>query len=234
MSVHIGAQPGETAEIVLLPGDPLRAEFAANEFLESPVCYNRVRGMLGFTGTWKGRRVSIQGSGMGMPSLSIYAHELMADYGATTLVRIGSCGSFQPNVKIRDLVVAMTACTDSAQNRIRFSGMDYAPCADYRLFAAACGIAQERDLDFHAGAILSSDTFYQDDLDSWKLWARFGVLAVEMETNALYTLAAQHGARALTVCTVSDSLVTGEAMSAADRETSFGEMIKLALDAATT
>ena len=233
MSIHIGAKPGEIAEIVLLPGDPLRAEFAANEFLEKPVCYNRVRGMLGFTGTWKGTRVSIQGSGMGMPSLSIYAHELMAEYNVRTAIRIGSCGSFQPEVKVRDLVIAMTASTDSAQNRIRFAGMDYAPAADYELFAAACDLAREQGLSFHAGGILSSDTFYQDDPDGWKLWARFGVLAVEMETNALYTLAAKHGARALTVCTVSDSLVTGEALPAEERQSSFGEMIRLALDAAT-
>ena len=233
MSIHIGAEPGAIAEIALLPGDPLRAEFAANEFLENPVCYNRVRGMLGFTGTWNGTRVSIQGSGMGMPSLSIYAHELMEEYNVRTLIRIGSCGSFQPEVKVRDLVIAMTASTDSAQNRIRFAGMDYAPAADYGLFAAACDLARKQDLSFHAGGILSSDTFYQDDPDGWRLWARFGVLAVEMETNALYTLAAKHGARALTVCTVSDSLVTGEALPAEERQSSFGEMIRLALDAAT-
>jgi purine-nucleoside phosphorylase len=231
VSIHIEASPGAIAPIVLLPGDPLRAEFAANEYLDDVTCYNRVRGMLGFTGTWNGTQVSIQGSGMGMPSLSIYAHELICDYSVSTLIRIGSCGSFREEVKLRELVIAMTASTDSAQNRIRFEG-DFAPCADYELLAAACRLADERKLPFHAGGILSSDTFYQDDPESWKHWASFNVLAVEMETSALYTLAAQHGARALTICTVSDSLVTAEALSAADRQSSFGEMIRLALDTA--
>ncbi|TFH03626.1 MAG: purine-nucleoside phosphorylase [Spirochaetales bacterium] len=233
MSLHIGAEQGQIAEIVLLPGDPLRAEFAAKTFLTDPVCYNTVRGMLGYTGTWKGTQVSIQGSGMGIPSLSIYATELIREYGATTLIRIGSCGSYQSRVKVRDLVIAMTACTDSAQNKIRFSGMDYAPCADYSLFSDACRLAVSRSLAFHAGPIVSSDTFYQDDPNAWMLWAEYGVLAVEMETSALYTLAARYGTRALAICTVSDSLVSGETMSSEDRETSLGEMIELALDTAT-
>jgi purine-nucleoside phosphorylase len=234
MSIHIEAKVGEIADIVLLPGDPLRAEYGANEFLDDPVCYNRVRGMLGFTGNWNGTRVSIQGSGMGMPSLSIYAHELMAEYGVKTVIRIGSCGSYQAHVKVRDIVIAMTASTDSAQNRLRFGGRDYAPCADHSLYSAACRIAEERGLTFHAGGIISGDTFYQDDPDGWKLFAEFGVLAVEMETNALYTIAAKHKARALTICTVSDSLVTGEALPAAERQTSFGDMIRLALDTAVS
>jgi purine-nucleoside phosphorylase len=230
MSIHIGAKPGEIAEIVLLPGDPMRAEYAAKEFLTGAVCYNRVRGMLGFTGTWKGIRVSIQGTGMGIPSLSIYVSELLSEYGAKTLIRIGSCGSYQEAVKLRDLVIAMTASTDSGANRLRFDGMDYAPSADYGLLSTACSLAAERGYAFHAGGIVSSDTFYQDDPDAWKHWAEFGALAVEMEANGLYTLAARAKARALAVCTVSDSLVTGEALSSADRETSLREMIELALD----
>lgn len=232
MSIHIGAKPGEIAEIVLLPGDPLRAEFAAKEFLSDPVCYNRVRGMLGFTGTWKGARVSIQGTGMGIPSHSIYVSELLREYGARTLIRIGSCGSIQQSVALRDIVIAMTASTDSGHNKLRFAGMDYAPVADYGLLSKACGLAVERGDRFHAGGILSSDTFYQDDPDAWKHWAEFGVLAVEMEANGLYTLAARAGARALAICTVSDSLVTGEALSSEDRETGLREMIELALDTA--
>jgi purine-nucleoside phosphorylase len=232
MSIHIGAKPGEIADIVLLPGDPMRAQFAANEFLSDVACYNRVRGMLGFTGIWKGVRVSIQGTGMGIPSLSIYVSELLRDFGARTLIRIGSCGSFQESVKLRDLVIAMTASTDSGANRLRFNGMDYAPCADYGLLAAACTLATERGYRFHAGGIVSSDTFYQDDPDAWKYWAEFGALAVEMEANGLYTLAARAKARALAVCTVSDSLVSGEALSSQDRETSLRQMIELALDTA--
>ncbi|MFW6312928.1 MAG: DeoD-type purine-nucleoside phosphorylase, partial [Spirochaetota bacterium] len=163
MSLHISAERGEIADIVLLPGDPLRAKFAAEQFLEDAVCYNRVRGMLGFTGTYKGTRVSVQGTGMGMPSLSIYVSELLRDYGSRTLIRIGSCGSYQEHVNVRDIVIAMTASTDSAHNRIRFGGMDFAPCADYELFARACELATERELTYHAGGIVSSDTFYQDD-----------------------------------------------------------------------
>ncbi len=232
MSIHIGAKPGEIAEIVLLPGDPLRAEFAAKEFLSDAVCYNRVRGMLGFTGTWKGVRVSIQGTGMGIPSHSIYVSELLREYSARTLIRIGSCGSFQESVALREIVIAMTASTDSGANRLRFAGMDYAPAADYGLLSRACDLAAERGHRFHAGGILSADIFYQDDPEAWKHWAEFGVLAVEMETSGLYTLAAQAGAKALAICTVSDSLVTGEALSSDDRETSFREMIELALDTA--
>lgn len=234
MSIHIGAEKGDIADIVLLPGDPLRAEFAAQEFLDSPVCYNCVRGMLGFTGTWKGRRVSIQGSGMGIPSLSIYVNELINDFGAKTLLRIGSCGSLQEDVKVRDLVIAMTASTDSAHNHLRFAGIDYAPAADSGLLLTACTLAEQRNHRYHAGGIFSADLFYNDDADAWKLWARYGVLAVEMETSGLYTIAAKARARALSICTVSDSIVTGEALSSEDRQVSFGEMIELALDTAVT
>lgn len=229
MSVHLEAKAGDYAEIVLLPGDPLRAEYAATHFLENPLCVNHVRGMLGYTGTYHGRRVSIQGTGMGIPSISIYAHELMHDYGVKTLVRIGSCGSFRTEIGVRELIIAMSASTDSAHNRLRFAGRDYAATADAALFVAACNLAEERGLTYHAGPILSSDTFYQEDPDGWKRWAAFGVLGVEMEASALYTLAAEAGARSLAVCTVSDSLATGESLSATERQSSFGEMIELAL-----
>ena len=232
MSIHIGAERGDIAEIVLLPGDPLRAEYAATTFLEGAVCYNKVRGMLGFTGTWKGTRVSIQGTGMGIPSHSIYVTELINDFGAKTLLRIGSCGSVQEEVRLRDLVIAMAASTDSAHNQVRFPGIDFAPVADGDLFIEACRRADERKLCYHAGGIFSGDAFYNEVPDSWKAWARFGVLAIEMETSGLYTIAAKAGARALSICTVSDSIITGEALSSKDRQTSFSEMIELALDTA--
>ena len=232
MSVHISAERDDIADIVLLPGDPLRAKFAAESFLEDVHCYNEVRGMLGFTGTYKGTRVSIQGTGMGMPSLGIYVNELLRDYGSKTLLRIGSCGSYREEVELRDIVIAMTASTDAAHNRLRFGGMDFAPCADYELFARACALATERDYPFHAGSVLSTDTFYQEDPDAWKHWTQYGVLAVEMETNLLYTLAARAGGRALSICTVSDSLVTKEDLPPGEREKSFRQMIELALDTA--
>lgn len=230
MSVHIGAEAGSIAETVLLPGDPLRARFVAETYLTDVETYNEVRGMLGFTGTWNGIRVSVQGSGMGMPTLAIYVNELIQSYGVKRIIRIGSCGSMQPEVALRDLVVAMTASTDSAMNRQRFSGMDYAPVASWELLRSAADIAAARSLSCHVGGILSSDTFYQDDPEAWKQWAAFGVLAVEMETNQLYTLAARHGVEALTLLTVSDSLVTREELSSADRESSFHDMVELALE----
>lgn len=230
MSVHIGAEKGDIAETVLLPGDPLRARFIAETYLTDPVCYNNVRGMYGYTGTYKGKRISVQGSGMGQASLAIYANELISDYGVRNLIRVGSCGSYHRDVKVRDIVIAMSASTDSAMNRERFRGNFYAPTADYKLFKAMTDSAESLNLPFHAGNILATDTFYQDDRDAWKNWAEYGVLAVEMESAALYTLAAKHGARALTVCTVSDSLATGESTSSEEREKSFTDMMKLALD----
>lgn len=234
MSVHIGADDGAVAPTVLLPGDPLRAQFVAENYLTDVEIYNEVRGMLGFTGTWNGTRVSVQGSGMGMPSLAIYVNELIQSYGVRRLIRIGSCGSMQPEIAVRDLVIAMTASTDSAMNRQRFHGMDYAPAASWRLFKAAVDAASEKGLALHAGGILSSDTFYQDEPTAWTRWAEYGVLAVEMETNQLYTLAAKHGVEALTLLTVSDSLVTGEELTSEDRQSGFHEMADLALTVAAT
>ncbi|TVQ35909.1 MAG: purine-nucleoside phosphorylase [Spirochaetaceae bacterium] len=232
MSIHIGALKGEIAETVLLPGDPLRARFVAETFLQDAVCYNEVRGMLGFTGLYKGRRVSVQGTGMGIPSHLIYVHELLAEYGVKRAIRVGSCGAMQPDIRLNDILIAMSASTDSHINRLRFHGADYAPCADYGLFARACSVAEALEIPFRAGNILSSDVFYGDDPQAWKLWADFGVLAVEMETSGLYTEAARFKAQALSILTVSDSLLTGQALSSTDRERSFRSMMELALELA--
>ena len=232
MSVHLGAKPGDVAETVLLPGDPLRAQFVAENFLENPVCYNRVRGMLGYTGTCGGRRVSVQGTGMGMPSHGIYVHELIAFYGVRRLIRIGSCGALQKELPLRDIVLAMSASTNSSMNRLRFGGMDYAPTADFDLFMRAVDAARRLNIAVKAGNILSSDTFYDDDPETWKLWAEYGVLAVEMETSILYTLAAKFNVKALSILTVSDNIPAGTAVSSADRQSSFRDMVRLALELA--
>ncbi|WP_413870554.1 purine-nucleoside phosphorylase [Albidovulum sp.] len=232
MSTHIGAAPGEIADTVLMPGDPYRAKWAAETFLEDAACINEVRGMLGFTGTWKGNRVTIHGSGMGMPSLSIYANELIRDYGARTLIRIGSAGAMQDGVKLRDVVIAMTSSTLSMPSQGVFREMRFAPCADYGLLERAVAAARAMGTRFHVGGIHSSDAFYDDRPDLMEALTRHGVLAVEMEAAELYTVAARLGARALAVLTVSDHLVTGEALPALDRERSFGEMVEIALRAA--
>ncbi|HSV55600.1 MAG TPA: purine-nucleoside phosphorylase [Magnetospirillaceae bacterium] len=230
MSIHIEAKPGEIAPDILLPGDPLRARFIAESILEGAVQFNRVRNMLGYTGLWKGRRVSVMGTGMGLPSLSIYVNELLREYGVRRLIRVGTCGGLRRETAVRDLVLAISASTDSAVNRIRFRGMDYAPAASFPLLLAAYQAAVSRGCPVHVGPVISSDSFYTEDPEQWRLWARFGVLAVEMETAELYTLAAKVGAQALSVLTVSDNLVTGDDTSSADRETSFRAMAELALD----
>jgi len=232
MTVHIGAKPGQIAETVLMPGDPYRAKWAADTFLEDAECINEVRGMLGFTGTWKGNRVTIQGSGMGMPSLSIYANELIRDYGAKTLIRIGSCGGMQPQVKVRDVVIAMTCTTVATPSSTIFRELNYSPCADYGLLEAAVAAARTRDVGVHVGGIYSSDTFYDERPDLNEQMTRHGVLGVEMEAAELYTLAARHGVRALGIMTVSDHLQTGEALPSDQREKSFGDMVEIALEAA--
>ncbi|MFP4151593.1 MAG: purine-nucleoside phosphorylase [Alkalispirochaeta sp.] len=230
MSIHIGAEQGAVAETVLLPGDPLRAQFVAENYLEDVVQYNAVRGMLGFTGTYRGTPVSVQGSGMGMPSLAIYVNELITAYGARRLIRIGSCGAIQERIGLHELIIAMSASTDSAMNRLRFHGMDYAPVPDWKLFRAAVETLEVEGTTFHAGGILSSDTFYTDDPDQWKIWAAHGVLAIEMETNQLYTLAARHRIAALSLLTVSDSLVSREELDASARQSSFHSMAVTALE----
>lgn len=232
MTVHIGAKPGEIAETVLLPGDPYRAKWAAETFLEAPKLVNKVRGMLGFTGRWKGNEVTIHGSGMGMPSLSIYVNELIRDYGAKTLIRIGSTGGMQPHVALRDVIIAMTASTITSPSSGFFKEVNFAPSADWSLLKAAADAAAKKDSKIHIGGIYSSDVFYDERPDLTEQMTRHGVLAVEMEAAELYTLALRHGVRALAVLTVSDHLQTGEALPSDDREKSFGDMVEIALEAA--
>ncbi len=231
MSLHIAAKPGEIADAILLPGDPLRAQFIAETFFKDPVRYTAVRNMFGFTGTYKGKRVSVQGTGMGMPSISIYANELFRDYGVKKAIRVGTAGSIQEHVKIRDLVIAMSASTDSAVNKVRFSGMDYAPTSSFPLLKKAYDAAIARSWTPHVGPVISSDSFYTEDPDQWRLWAKFGVLAVEMEAAELLTLAAKYGREALAILTISDSLVTHEATTAEERQTTFTKMMEIALEA---
>jgi purine-nucleoside phosphorylase len=232
MTVHIGAKPGEIAETVLLPGDPYRAKWAAQTFLDNPKLVNEVRGMLGFTGTWKGNRVTIHGSGMGMPSLSIYVNELIRDYGAKRLIRIGSCGGMQEKVKVRDIILAMTASSISTPSRGIFRELNFAPSADWSLLLAAAQAAERKGVSPHVGGIYSNDVFYDERPDLNEQMTRHGVLGVEMETAELYTLAARHGCRALSVLTVSDHLLTGEELPSDQREKSFGDMVEIALEAA--
>ncbi len=232
MTVHIGAEQGQIAETVLMPGDPYRAKWVAENFLEDAELVHEVRGMLGFTGTWRGNRVSIQGSGMGMPSMSIYANELIRDFGAKTLIRIGSCGGMQDHVKVRDVVIAMTATTVSTPSATIFRELNFSPCADYSLLAAAVEAAKNVEVGVHVGGIYSSDTFYDERPDLNKEMRRHGILGVEMETGELYTLSNRYGVRALGIMTVSDHLLTGEALPSDQREKTFGDMVEIALNAA--
>ncbi|MCH8534456.1 MAG: purine-nucleoside phosphorylase [Flavobacteriaceae bacterium] len=229
MSIHINAKKGDIAETILLPGDPLRAKWIAENFLEDPICYNEVRGMLGFTGKYKGKPISVQGSGMGIPSINIYAHELINEFGVKNLIRVGSAGSMQKTIQLRDVVIAMAASTDSSLNRSRFNGGDFAPTANFDLFRKAIQIAAQKNIEVKAGNVLSSDTFYTDDPEEWKKWAKFNVLCVEMEAAGLYSTCAKLGANALSILTISDSLVTGEVTTAEERETTFSHMIEIAL-----
>jgi purine-nucleoside phosphorylase len=215
-----------------MPGDPLRATWIAETFLDDARCYTEVRGMYGFTGTWHGRPVSVQGSGMGQPSLAIYVHELFTSYDVETVVRVGSCGALTEGLALRDVVIASGACTDSSMNRITFEGLDYAPVADFRLLRGAVEAAEARGTEAHVGLLFSSDSFYASRPELTRRMVDYGVLAVEMEASALYTLAAKHGRKALAICTVSDHIVTGEQTSAAEREQTFGEMVEIALTAA--
>ncbi|MFD2214387.1 purine-nucleoside phosphorylase [Metabacillus endolithicus] len=231
MSVHIGAKENEIAETVLLPGDPLRAKYIAETFFEDVSCYNEVRGMLGFTGTYKGERISVQGTGMGVPSISIYINELMNSYGVQNLIRVGTCGAIQKDVKVRDVILAMSASTDSQMNRLTFGGVDYAPTANFELLKKAYDTGLEKGLNLKVGNIFTADMFYNDNAELEK-WARYGILAIEMESAALYTLAAKFGRKALSVLTVSDHILTGEETTAEERQTTFNDMIVVALDAA--
>jgi purine-nucleoside phosphorylase len=231
LSIHIEAKQGEIADKILLPGDPLRAQYIAETFLEGAACYNRVRGMLGFTGTYKGHRISVQGTGMGVPSISIYVNELIQSYGVQTLIRVGTCGAIQKDVNVRDVILAMSASTDSNMNRLTFRGRDYAPTAHFDLLRTAYEVGAEKGLKLKVGNVFTADMFYNDQPD-WETWARYGVLAVEMETAALYTLAAKFGRKALSVLTVSDHILTGEETTAQERQTTFNDMIEVALETA--
>jgi len=232
MTIHIGAAPGDIAETVLMPGDPYRAKWAAETFLSDVRQINAVRGMLGYTGTWNGNAVTIQGSGMGMPSLSIYANELIRDYNAQTLIRIGSCGGMQDHVGLRDVILAMTATTVSSPSSTIFREVNFAPSADWSLLRAAAAAAEAKGTTTHIGGIYSSDTFYDERPDLNEQMVRHGILGVEMEAAELYTLAARYNRRALAVLTVSDHLITGEALPSEHRERSFADMVEIALNAA--
>ena len=230
MSTHLGAARGAIAPCVLMPGDPLRAKWIAETFLEDSVLHNEVRGMLGYTGTCQGQRVSVLGSGMGQPSLAIYVNELFGSYDVQSIVRVGSCGALVESVALRDVVIATGACTNSSMNRLTFDGLDYAPVADFGLLRAAYDAATARaDTTTHVGLIFSTDSFYNPRMDLVRRMAEYGVLAVEMEASALYTLAAQFGRKALAINTVSDHIVTGQELPAPERERTFTAMVEIAL-----
>ncbi|RHW40326.1 purine-nucleoside phosphorylase [Neobacillus notoginsengisoli] len=231
MTVHLEAKAGDVAESVLLPGDPLRAKYIAETFLENAVSYNNVRGMLGFTGTYKGNRVSVQGTGMGMPSAMIYIQELIEGYGAKNLIRVGTCGAIQEDVKIRDVIAAQAAATNSNIIRSRFPGYDFPPIANFELLKKSYEIGSEKGLNILVGNVVSSDLFYMDSQDEVIALGKHGVLAVEMEAAGLYYLAAKFGVKALTLLTVSDHILTGEQTSSMERQTTFNDMIEVALEA---
>ncbi len=232
MSIHINAKPGQIAETVLLPGDPLRAKWIADTFLDDIICYNEVRGMFGFTGFYKGKKVSVQGTGMGIPSTLIYCKELITEYGVKNLIRVGSAGSYQKELKIRDIIIAIAASTTSGINSQRFMGASYAPTVNFDLLKKALKESDNLGIPIKAGNVLSSDEFYTDDFNDYKHWAEYGVLCVEMETSGLYTIAAKYNVKALSILTISDSLVTRERTSAKEREMTFSDMTKIALSLA--
>lgn len=229
---HIQAAPEQIAKTVLMPGDPLRSEFVAKQFLSDARLFNNVRGVQGYTGNWKGHSVSVMASGMGMPSVGIYSYELYRIFQVENIIRIGSAGALSPHVKIRDLVFGMGACTDSSYGKQFGLGGSFAPIASFPLLERGVALAKERSLPYHVGNLLSSDTFYNEDPRATSAWAKMGVLAVEMEAAALYMNAARAGKRALAICTISDSLVTGEATDAMARQQSFTDMMEVALDLA--
>ncbi len=227
---HIGALEGEIAEKVIMAGDPLRAKFMAERFLENPIQYNSVRGMLGYTGTYKGKRISVQGHGMGMPSIGIYSYELYNFYGVKSIIRTGSAGAYQPDLKLGDVMIAIGACTDSNYAAQYNLPGTFSPTADFALARAAVEKAEQMGIRYRVGNILSSDVFYGDDAERWTQWQKMGVMGVEMEAAALYMNASRSGNKALGICTVSDSLVSGEACSAEQRQTSFTNMMEIAFE----
>lgn len=228
---HISASPGDFAPSILLPGDPLRAKHIAENFLDDAVQVNEVRNMLGFTGTYQGIPVSVMGTGMGIPSASIYATELINEYGVERLIRVGSCGAVTEKVDVRDVILAIGACTDSLVNRTRYGGLDFAATADFWLLVAAAEAAAAKGIDVKVGNVHSADLFYNPDDEAFDRMEAMGVLAVEMEAAGLYGVAAEHGGRALTICTVSDHIRTGEATTSEERQETFGEMVEIALEA---
>ena len=232
MSVHIEAKPGEIADKILLPGDPLRAKYIAETFLENPVCYNQVRGMLGYTGTYKGERVSVQGTGMGMPSAMIYAHELVNSYDVKKLIRVGTCGALSKDVHVRDLVLAQGAATSSSMIENNFNAFHFPPICDFDLLLKAYEVAKEKGFTTHVGNVLSEDSFYKDDLTETFKLAELGVMGVEMEAAALYYLGAKYQVQTLAIMTVSDHLITGEETTASERQTTFNDMIEVGLETA--
>ena len=232
MSIHIAAKDGDIAESVLLSGDPLRAKFVAENYLKNAVQYSNVRNILGYTGIYKGKKVSVQGTGMGIPSISIYVNELFREYGVKRVIRIGTAGSIHKDVKLRDIVLAVSACTDSGANFIRFNGRSYAPTASFSLLKAAWDIAVSRGWEPKAGPVVSADMFYTEDPEEWKLWAKYGCLALEMECAELYTLAAKYGREALGILTISDSMITGESTTSEERQNTFTNMMETALETA--
>tara|TARA_Y100000746_G_scaffold221692_1_gene221434 strand:+ start:215 stop:922 length:708 start_codon:yes stop_codon:yes gene_type:complete len=232
MTIHIGASGEDIAETVLLPGDPYRAKWAANNFLDRPQLINETRGMLGFTGTWNGHKVTIQGSGMGMPSLSIYVNELIREYNVKTLIRIGSTGAMQESINLRDIILAVTASTISNPSTSIFKDFNFSPVANWDLLSKAVKIAKTKNLKTHIGGIYSSDVFYDERPDLTKEMVRHGILAVEMETAELYTLAARYNRKALSILTASDHLITKKELPSEEREKSFSSMVELALETA--
>ena len=228
MSIHIGAEFGQIAETVFIPGDPLRAKWIDENYLQNSFCYSKTRNMLGFTGTYKGKRVSVQGGGMGMASNGIYIDELIKVYGVKNIIRVGSAGSLQTDINCRDIVLAIGACSDSAMNLRRFgAGLSFAPVADWDLLLKAHNVAKEKKIPVKIGNIFSTDRFY--DSDDWKIFAKYGAIAIEMETAELYTLAAKSNVKALTILTISDSLIFKTSLSSEERENSFSQMMEIAL-----
>ena len=232
MSLHIGANVGDIAETVLISGDPLRAKHVATTLLEKAVCYNEVRGMHGYTGYYKGKRVSIQGTGMGIPSTGIYVHELITEYGVKNIIRVGTCGAIQKEIDLGRVILAMSASTDSSTNKIQFDGMDFAASADFGLLLNAYKVTQSLKIPALVGSIFSTDTFYSHDANRWNVWAEHGIIGIEMETSILYTMAARSKVKALSILTVSDNVVTGNFSSSKDREIKFMDMMKIALEIA--
>ena len=229
MSIHINAKKGDIAETILLPGDPLRAKWIAENFLENHILYNEVRNMLGYTGTFRGKRVSVQGTGMGAASISIYLHELINDFGVKNLIRVGTAGSLQPHIHLRELVIAMGASNNSNLNALYFDWESFAPTASFDLMQKAVALAKSKKIKYHVGNVLSSDIFYHEKPDYHQKWTKYGVLCVEMETAALYTLAAKFKVNAIALLTISDSLITHQQTTATERETTFKDMVEVAL-----